>query len=467
VCVDIETDGMNYQRGHVIEVAVLRIEGGEIVDEFSSLVNPGVDIPPFITGLTGITTSDVQSAPAFDDLAERLLEIMDGAVFVAHNVRFDFSFLKQEFRRVGLNFKPSMLCTVKLSRALYPEVAGHSLSKIIARHNLSYSARHRAYDDAHALYQLLHVMHRDHGEAAVFAAARRQSQLPSLPRHLTRAQIDALPNKPGVYIFRDEQGAPLYVGKSVNIRRRVLSHFVRDSEEYREFKMAQLVYDVSYHVTAGELSALLLESHLVKTLHPLYNRKLRRQRQFVVAKYEANAHGYYRLIFRQLHDIPSSELATILGVYTNRSKAKASVLSAVRTYDLCPRLCGLEKGEIGSCFSYQLGRCRGACSQKEPSETYNARLLGAFERTTLDAWPYKGAVSVSESQDHASGFIVDNWRIIGAFSSSNDGDDMQLTAYDNIFDIDAYKIVRAFFRDKHHTLSIKPHQSHSKNKPNF
>lgn len=451
--VDIETDGGNYARGHVIEIAVLRVEHGEIVDEFQTLLNPGVSVPYFITNLTGITTHDLQDAPEFDDIAERLLEIMDGAIFVAHNVRFDYSFIKEEFRRIGVGFAPKMLCSVKLSRALYPEERSHKLASLIARHDLQYSARHRAYDDAHAVWQFLKLVD-DISEPSVIAAAiGRQLKLPSLPQNLDESIVRALPTSPGVYIFKDESGAVLYVGKSINIRKRVMSHFTRDTAEHKEFKMAQLVHMVEHQTTSGELSALLLESKLVKELQPIYNRRLRRQRQFVVAKAVPDERGYMTLSYHQLGDITPSEYGSIMGVYETRTKAKAAVLTAVRTFDLCPKLCGIEKA-LGSCFSYQLGKCRGACIGKEPADHYNRRVTLGFERTSIDAWPYDAAVTVSETVDHAEGLVVDEWRIVARFVVK--AGETILQPYDAVFDLDAYKILRAFLRDPAQKLSIKP-----------
>ncbi len=454
VCVDIETDGMNYQRGHILEIAVIRIEQGEIVDEFTTLLNPGIQVPYFITNLTGIRTTDLQGAPTFDDIAERLLAIMEGAIFVAHNVRFDYSFIKQEFYRVGIDFNPHMLCTVKLSRKLHPEERSHKLASLIDRHGFTYSARHRAYDDAHVLYQFLHYAHQAFGAETLRIAAYEQLRLPSLPRHLDRSVIDALPSTHGIYIFHDESDLPIYIGKSVNIRRRVLSHFTRDTKEYKEFKMAQHVRSITYQATAGELSALLLESHLIKTQQPLYNRRLRRQRQFIVIRASTNQTGHITLSLHQLSEIKPEDYSTILAIYPTRAKAKASLLTAVQTFDLCPKLCGLEKAS-GACFSYQLHKCKGACIDKEPAERYNQRLEAAFADKSIDPWPYTSAVYVSEAIDSESGFIVDQWRIIGTFEQSTDGSLVQ-APYEPVFDIDAYKILRAFLSGPDKKLFVRP-----------
>jgi DNA polymerase III subunit epsilon len=452
VCVDVETDGVDYRRGHVIEIAAIRIEHGEIVDEFSTLIDPGVTIPYFITNLTGITTHDVQGKPSFDDIAERLLEIMEGAIFVAHNVRFDYSFIKQELARVGLGFNPKMLCTVRLSRALHPAVKGHKLSDLISRHDFNYSARHRAYDDAHILWQFLQYAGKTFDEHVLEQAVSRQLKIPSLPHGLDRQYIDTLPHATGVYIFEDENGAPLYIGKSIDIKKRVLSHFTQDSSEYKEFKMSQRVTKISYTETSGEMSALLLESHLIKQQMPLFNRRLRRKKEFITAKIRSNSDGYDELEYRQLSDVSPSEYGEVMGVYATRLKAKSSILTAIRTFELCPKLCGIEKAS-GSCFSYQLKRCKGACIGEESTDQYNRRLRLAFERTAIDEWPYKGAISLSEDISHMEGIIVDQWRITARFVH----EDGQLITqpYHEDFDLDAYKIVKSFLLNPDDKLSIK------------
>lgn len=458
VCVDVETDGMNYTHGHVIEVAAIRVEHGEIVREFTTLINPGVSIPYFITNLTGITTHDVQDAPLFADVADELLDILDGATFVAHNVRFDYSFLKQEFRRAGIDFEPKQLCTVKLSRKLYPDQTSHKLSSLIDRHGFTYSARHRAYDDAHVLWQFLTLAQQQFSRDILHDAISYQIKRPSLPKHLDMESINTLPTGHGVYMFDDEKGMPLYIGKSVNIRRRVLSHFTRDSEEYREFKISQSVYAIRFESTGGELEALLREAHLIKTEQPLYNRRLRRVRMLTALRQKMNSDGYITIVSDQLTEVSPDQFETILALYDKRGAAKTSLLTIVKTFDLCPKLCGLEKTK-GACFSYQLGRCKGACIGKEDSQTYNRRVLLAFEHKRIQSWPYDGPVVVREmTSDNANnnGFIVDQWSIVGKITQEEDYEPV-ITHYEAIFDYDAYKILRSFMTQRGSTISITPY----------
>lgn len=445
VFVDVETDGMNYTHGHVIEVAAIRVENGQVVDEFKSLVNPGVGITRFITQLTGIKQDDLGAAPYFDAIADRLYEVMEGALFVAHNVRFDYSFLKTEFARVGIDFSPRLLCTVRLSRALYPGQRTHKLAALIERHDLRFSARHRAYDDAYALWQFVQIVVREFSADIVTIAFKKQQKYQSLPVGLTWEDINRLPDSPGVYFFEDEDGAPLYIGKSVTIRRRVMSHFNQDSEQYREFKLAQRVKRIRYEQTSGELEALLRESYLIKEKQPLFNRKLRRASSLAVVHEHDDAHGYKMLEIRMLDDPSLADDDSIIATYASRHRAKASLEEIMKTFQLCPKLCGLEKAK-GACFSYQLGKCRGACIGEELPQEYNARVDVAFDARRVDAWPYEEPVVVRElavSAEMHGGFVVDDWRILGHVARHDSGK-LAFVRREQPFDLDAYKILHAF-----------------------
>ena len=184
--VDLETTGAHPLHDRVTEVAVLEVEHGEVKDEWSTLVNPECAIPPAIQALTGITNDMVAGAPTFGRLARDLHERLAGRVIVAHNARFDYGFLRQEFARARLEFRAKTLCTVKLSRRLYPEHARHNLDSLISRHGLECRARHRALGDAEAVWQFLRVASAEHGEDLVATAARQVAK----PPHVDRAMVE-------------------------------------------------------------------------------------------------------------------------------------------------------------------------------------------------------------------------------------------------------------------------------------
>jgi DNA polymerase III subunit epsilon len=274
--VDLETTGAHPVHDRVTEVAVIEVDAGEVTGEWSTLVNPECAIPGAIQALTGITNDMVAGAPTFGRLADDLHERLAGRVLVAHNARFDYGFLRQEFARAGLEFRAKTLCTVKLSRRLYPEHARHNLDSLIARHGLACRARHRALGDAEAVWQFLRVAAGERGEEMLAVAARQVAKQPSLPACLDRAMVDTIPEAPGVYLLYGETGNPLYVGKSKSMRSRVLAHFADDLRSSREMQLAREVRHVEFERTAGELGALLREAELVKALLPVYNRRRRR-----------------------------------------------------------------------------------------------------------------------------------------------------------------------------------------------
>jgi DNA polymerase-3 subunit epsilon len=456
VLVDIETNGLNHIRGRILEVAAIRIEHGEITASLNQLVDPETDIPAFITNLTGITNHDVSDAPTFGQIAEDLHDILDGAIFVAHNVRFDYSFLKQEFKRVGRDFSPRQLCTVRLSRALYPEHRTHKLADIIARHQIRVAARHRAYDDAAVLWEFLQIVRRDFAADVLHAALSKQLKQPSMPKGLDPDVVAELPDGPGVYIFEDEAGRPIYIGKSIHVRTRVKSHFSADHEHVGEFKISQHIRNVRVRETTGELEALLLESQLVKELQPLYNKQLRRLSKLLLVRQVTDLNGYHHVRMEEANGIDPEDIGSILAVYTKRSQAKESLNNLVKDFSLCPKLLGLEKAS-NACFMYQLHKCRGACVGDEPAGVYNERLLEAFERKRVEAWPYRSPVLVTETNDNdrTTGVVVDQWCVIGQLAQEPYCSPV-FTPIQRAFDLDTYKILRSHLADTAKKLRITP-----------
>jgi DNA polymerase III subunit epsilon len=456
VFVDIETTGMSYSRGRVIEVAAIRVQNRQITGSFSSLIDPQAELPMFISELTGIKRADLAGAPTFYDIADELFNLVKDAVFVAHNVRFDYGFLKREFRRIGKTFDPKQLCTVKLSKALYPSERGHKLQNLIDRCHLQVEQRHRAYDDASAMWQFIQHVEQNFPAPSIESAIKQQLKTPSLPRNLPAELIRNLPESPGVYIFQNEAGSPLYIGKSINIKKRVMSHFSADHQSEGEFKISQQVSDIETIVTGGELEALLLESKLIKDLQPLYNRQLRRRQKLTLARQAINKDGYIGVNIEATEAIDPENLQDILGVYTTKGKARLFLDQIIKDFGLCPKLMGLEKGP-GSCFSYQIKRCSGGCVGEETPEVYNKRLLSVFEGRRLAEWPYRSAVLIEEAsgQPVSSCILVDQWCVVANVEQQPDCEP-QIKFQDKMFDIDTYKILKSYLTHKPHQLKIKP-----------
>ena len=442
VFVDIETNGGSGDRGRITEIALLRVEDGELVEEYQTLINPGSPIPYWITRLTGITNDDVADAPYFDEVAGEIYRILEGAIFVAHNVRFDYSFVKRQLEALGYAFRPKLFCTVRMSRALYVEHKGHSLEKIIARHGIETDARHRAYADAKAIFDFTKLAIAEKGEEAFQASVALQMKTKTLPPNVDEADFARIPQTPGVYIFEDADKRPLYVGKSVNLRSRVMSHFANDTKIAKEMKLSLGSHSISFIETETEIEALLLESAKVKELQPIHNRLLRRKTKQAVLVKSENEDGYTTIGVENKELDDETELETIYGVYTSRMKAKARLESLAKTFQLCPKLVGLETAK-GACFRYQLGLCKGACIGKESAELYNRRVEYALERSKIEAWPFKGELSVAISETKA--LIIDQWVVKGYITAFDDGT-THLERIANGFDMDTYKIIRSYLR---------------------
>lgn len=436
VFVDIETTGGGYRTSRVLEVAALRYENGEVAEEFSSLINPGVRVPEFITGITGITDADVADAPSFREVAQQLGEVLDGAVFIAHNVNFDYSFIKAEFARIGIPYNAKKLCTVRLSRYLYGQSKGHSLEKLIARHDIPFRKRHRALDDAKAILYFAELAFKEHGPEVFRTAITRQLRTQYATATIEPEIIRNLETGPGVYIFKDKEGTVLYVGKSINIRTRVRSHFQDASA--KEVKLTQRTAHIETIPTGNEMLALLLESRLIKELSPVFNRQLRRVSRYCMVLRRQNEAGYPEMIYAQGAPGSVDQLSDIYAVHETTVKAKKWMDIHSRTFDLCPKLMGLEKSK-GACFWYSLKKCRGACIGEEPAERYEERLNTALEKSRFMDWPHEGAVTIADTENDTE-VTVDRWTVT---SIKGKGAEFFKDKLSN-FDYDEYKILKQF-----------------------
>ncbi|MEO5690885.1 MAG: exonuclease domain-containing protein [Candidatus Saccharimonadales bacterium] len=444
VFVDIETTGGSYRNSRVLEVAAIRYENGVVVNEFTTLLNPSTHIPQSITALTGISERDVVDAPEFNDIADQLMELMDGAVFIAHNVRFDYSFLKNEFAMVGMNFAPKLFCTVRLSRKLYSGHKGHSLEKIIARHNIPVLDRHRALEDARAILYFSQLAYDEHHSDVFIDAVDHQLKSQSLPPNLDIEELDRVDNVPGVYIFKDDVHHPIYVGKSISLKKRIMSHFSDTSP--KETKISQNVHHIETIPTSSELGALILESKLIKEMKPLYNRLLRRVTKYAMI-IKVNHDGYSSLIIKSGNVEHDTDLSSVYGIFPSRTKAKASIDELTRTFQLCPKLMGLEKTK-GACFNYSLKRCNGACSGSESAELYNSRFEIALERSRISEWNYEGPIVIPINSGGEQ-VIINNWMIQGFVSD----DGMQISDQTDMnFDLDEYKIIKRFIKENSQSI---------------
>lgn len=244
--VDLETTGATAANDRITEIGIVEVDADGTVREWQQLVNPGIRIPPFIEQLTGISNATVAHAPSFASVAAETLRRLEGRLFIAHNAKFDYGFLKSEFQRQGITFRASVLCTVKLSRALFPEHKRHNLDSLIERHALRADARHRALADAQLIHQFWQKIHVDRNSEDIELALQAQNANPSLPAHLDPAIIDDLPEVPGIYLFYGENDRQLHVGKAKDIRKQVLAHFNPKQKSAKNLALAQQVKRIDW-----------------------------------------------------------------------------------------------------------------------------------------------------------------------------------------------------------------------------
>lgn len=274
--VDLETTGGSATQDRITEIGMVLVDA-DGVREWSKLVNPQTSIPLFIEQMTGITNQMVEQAARFEQIAHEVNDLFQDRLFIAHNARFDYGFLKNEFKRLGINFQPSVLCTVKLSRALFPQYHRHNLDSLIERHELTVTDRHRALADAQAIHQFWQRLTGQFDSDTLFDTVQKLLNRSSLPSNIDPMLVHELPESPGVYLFYGENDMPLYIGKSVNIRQRVLSHFSADHQHNKEMSLSQQLRRIDWIETGGELGALLTEAKLIKQLMPVHNQRLRRK----------------------------------------------------------------------------------------------------------------------------------------------------------------------------------------------
>ena len=373
--VDIETTGNGYKGQKITEISIFIFDGKKIIDEFTSLVNPEQKIPYFITNLTGITEAMVRTAPKFYEIAKKVAEITKDTVFVAHNVNFDYNIIRDEFKSLGFDFKRKKLCTVRLSRKIIPGLASYSLGNICSAEGIEIAARHRAKGDAEATVELFRRLIKRDQKFTINSFLNAKSREATLPPLLDKQVVDRLPERHGVYYFKNAQKEVIYVGKANNIKQRVISHFY--DKKKKERTMCLETADISYTETGSELIALLHESSEIKHLYPKFNRAQRKAGEAVGLFSYEDQKGILHLAFNRLKLTPNP----IMKFYS-MAACRSTLEKICSAFELCPKYCHLQTN-VNACFHYQLQQCRGICSEKETIESYNKRVHKAIKSLGL------------------------------------------------------------------------------------
>jgi len=454
--IDIETTGGQPSQDRITEIAIFIHDGQQIVDQYNTLINPERPIPYFITQLTGITDAMVQDAPKFHEVARDIVKFTEDKIFVAHNVRFDYSFLKKEFADLGFTYQRKTLCTVRLSRSLMPGLPSYSLGKLCKSINIDLKLRHRAIGDAEATAELFdRLLKINQKELTPSEETQKESKATLsnavktslLPPAITKEQVNALPDAAGVYYFYDSDGQVIYVGKSINIRKRIIQHFNIDYKSHKSIEFKNRIADITYELTGSELVALLYESDQIKKIKPQYNRAQRRSIFSSGIYLYLDENGYKRLSF----DKVNSERVPLISL-ENHFKSKSFLFHKVEKYNLCQKLSGLYKSN-GACFNYQVHQCKGACLGLEAPAEYNARVDAAIESFSFE---HENFVLIGKGREagEKSVVCVENGHYLGfgfiddTFSAHNLQDFKEAIKFyhDNK---DVQQIIRGYLRTKH------------------
>ena len=363
--VDIETSGGSPAGGGITEIAVLIHDGESIIHEYETLINPGHAIPTHITGLTGIDNFMVRNSPRFDQILDELWELLEGRVFVAHNVSFDFSFIREGFLKAGKDFKPEKLCTVKLSRKAFPNLTSYSLGRLCETQGIRIDARHRAMGDAKATAILFDRIIKKSPQL-ISSSLKKNSGEAFLPPNFSSSRFKEIPESCGVYYMLDEKGKVIYVGKAINIKERFKNHFAGLALPELKQKLKSEVVDLKWQETGTEFLALLIESLEIKRLWPKYNAALKIPKTLWGLFHYQDGMGYGRL---QLAKV--TPYLKPLEIFFSSDEANSFLKMGIEQYQLCGRLSGLRKV---NCTEIQDANCLGACYTAESSVDYNLRV---------------------------------------------------------------------------------------------
>lgn len=370
---DIETTGGKYNEEGITEIAIYRFDGRKIVDQFFSLVNPERDIQSFVVNLTGINNEMLQNAPKFHEVAKRIIEITKGCTIVAHNAQFDNRILTTEFDRLGYSFDKNFLCTVELSKKLIPNLASYSLGKLMRSLGIPISDRHRAQGDAKATLMLFKILlEKDTSKKIIQETVKKDPK-----RQLEPKLIDIIESTPsiiGVYYIHKKNGSIIYIGKSKNIKKRLLQHFTNDN---RKSKKIQLEVDsVTYEETGNDLIAQLKESEEIKQNKPIFNHALKRTLYEYQLSSFKDTNGYINLKIEK-----ADEGKNAINTFSNYQQAKLFLFKITEEFRLCQKLNGIHK-TTSNCFLFSIKQCNGACIEDESPKVYNKRLLDFIEKNS-------------------------------------------------------------------------------------
>lgn len=403
--VDIETTGTYAAANGITEISIHIFDGEKLVEKFETLINPRQPIPHYIQAMTGITDKMVETAPVFGTVAEKIYTLLEGKIFVAHNVNFDYSFVKSHLAEAGFILNSKKLCTVRLSRKIFPGFASYSLGNLCHSLGITIKNRHRAGGDTEATVKVFRLLLQHDKEQHIAKSLQRNSKESVLPPNVPKEHFEQLPYTPGVYYFHNEKGKIVYVGKANNIRYRVNSHFSNNSESRQKQNFLKHVCAISFKPCATELMACILESTEIKKLWPVFNQSQKRWEDvYGIFNYE-DQNGFLRLAIEK-------NKQRLIPVYSFHYlvDGHAILRKVIKEFNLCPKLCFMQKDQV-DCEGIKERFCLGACRQEELPASYNKRVLQAIE--SLKNQPSFAIIEKGLNGDDQSCILVTEGRFYG------------------------------------------------------
>lgn len=406
VIVDIETTGGYAAASGITEIAAIVTDGSQVINEFHTLLNPHYTIPRYIEYLTGITNEMVEYERDFNSIADELFELLHDKIFVAHNVNFDYSFIKHHLQQCGYELNCKKICTVRLSRQVIPGLKGYGLGKICNHLGIEIEDRHRAKGDAAATVKLFHHLLNCDSNGYVQTMLKANSKEQFLPPNISANEIKEIPSSPGVYYFHDKKGKVIYVGKAKNLNKRVNSHFANNKINKQKQEFLKKIYHVTFHETATELMAFILESIEIKKLWPEQNHSQKRFQQFYCLYSYEDSNGYKRLFIEK-------KKKNLKPLYTFNLLAEGYDLlrKLVNQFQLCPKLCFLQSPTI-PCQSFIENKCKGACTKKESVKEYNSRVMDCIETLETEL-PTFALIDDGLRKDEQSCILIEKGKFYG------------------------------------------------------
>lgn len=403
--VDIETTGGFAAANGITEISIHIFDGDKVIEIFETLINPQQSIPYYIQSMTGITNEMVRDAPLFEEVADKIYQLLNDKIFVAHNVNFDYSFIKSHLAASNYSLNSKKLCTVRLSRKLFPGFPSYSLGNLCYSLGITINDRHRAGGDTAATVKVFQLLLQNDKENVINNSLIKTSKEQILPPNVPKTDFEKLPYTAGVYYFHNEKGKIIYVGKAKNIRYRVNSHFSNNSQSRQKQNFLRYTYSISYQPCATELMAHILESTEIKKLWPIFNYSQKNAESvYGIFLYE-DQNGYHRLAIEK-----NKKYLNPVHTFHYLTDGHSILRRLIRDHNLCPKLCFIQRSASG-CEGIREKYCHGACEQNEEPHAYNIRVQQAIE--SLSTQPSFAIIDEGLNAEEQSCILVCDGKFYG------------------------------------------------------